>query len=218
MSADSIFSEGNEAFADDEYSKAVKKYTAAIEQNSHNPKYYSQRANAFIKLEKYEDALADTSSALRLDTKSAKAFLRKGIAHYRLKQHRDAKEAFENALKLEDSDETKSWISNCDVELQTAGNGEKIPDRVESKLMSEPPLPKAQPKPRYDWYQTDSRVVVTILVKNRTSDDVKCDIQDTYVSIYVRLEDGSDFSLSLNLANTIVAAQSKYKVSSPKVN
>lgn len=38
---------------------------------------------------------------------------------------------------------------------------------------------------RYDWYQTDSRVVVTILVKNRTSDDVKCDIQDTYVSLYL---------------------------------
>ncbi len=38
---------------------------------------------------------------------------------------------------------------------------------------------------RYDWYQTDSRVVITILVKNRTSDDVKCEIQDDSVSYFI---------------------------------
>ncbi|XP_028409356.1 protein SGT1 homolog [Dendronephthya gigantea] len=213
MSADSFFSEGNEAFADDDYIEAIKKYTSAIEQNAQNPKYYNQRANAFIKLGKYQDALADTSSSIELDATNAKAFLRKGIAHFHLKEFMNAKEAFENALKLEDSEETKSWILKCDAELPERAETNKT--TVNSKTINEPT--KEKPKPGYDWYQTDSRVVINILVKNRTSDDVKCVIEDTFVSVCVRLEDKSDFSLSLTLPNAVIPAQSKYRVSTAKI-
>ena len=41
-------------------------------------------------------------------------------------------------------------------------------------------------RPRHDWYQTDSRVVVTILVKKRSQDDVQCDIKETSVSRFTR--------------------------------
>ena len=41
----------------------------------------------------------------------------------------------------------------------------------------------AKPKIKHDWYQTDTLVVVTILLKNAPSDKVKVNYGDKSVSI-----------------------------------
>lgn len=227
MSADDLFSEGNDAFVDDDYNHAVEKYTAAIELNSHYAKYYTQRAAAYIKLGKYQDAIADASSATTLEPRNAKAYLRKGVAFFHQNKFDSAKEALEKSLELDGSKETKNWIEKCEAHLnQKRGeeidtkepeSGEVTTDTPNTTLPVEPALPKVIAKPRYDWYQTDARVVVTILVKNRTMDDVKCDINERSLSVCVRLEDGSDYTLSLDLAHSIVASQSKFKVLATKI-
>jgi len=35
---------------------------------------------------------------------------------------------------------------------------------------------------RYEWYQTETHVVVSVLVKNVKKEDLKCDIQESSVS------------------------------------
>ena len=35
---------------------------------------------------------------------------------------------------------------------------------------------------RYEWYQTETHVVVSVLVKNVKKEDLKCDIQESNVS------------------------------------
>jgi len=38
---------------------------------------------------------------------------------------------------------------------------------------------------RYEWYQTETHVVVSVLVKNVKKEDLKCDIQESSVSFRV---------------------------------
>ena len=38
--------------------------------------------------------------------------------------------------------------------------------------------------PRYEWYQTETHVVVTVLLKKVQKDDLKIDIQDRNVSSF----------------------------------
>lgn len=46
--------------------------------------------------------------------------------------------------------------------------------------------PNAMPVPKikHDWYQTDTHVVITILIKNMKKEDIKLDMSDTTVSIW----------------------------------
>jgi len=40
---------------------------------------------------------------------------------------------------------------------------------------------------RYEWYQTETHVVVSVLVKNVKKEDFKCDIQESSVSFQEKI-------------------------------
>ncbi|NXU88720.1 SGT1 protein, partial [Xiphorhynchus elegans] len=70
---------------------------------------------------------------------------------------------------------------------------------------------------RYDWYQTESQVIVTIMVKNAQKDDVSVQFSEKEMSASVRLPSGENFNLKLDLLHSIVPEQSTFKVLSTKV-
>ncbi|NXP46094.1 SGT1 protein, partial [Heliornis fulica] len=70
---------------------------------------------------------------------------------------------------------------------------------------------------QYDWYQTDSQVIVTIMIKNAQKDDVSVQFSEREMSASVRLPSGEDYNLKLVLLHSIVPEQSTFKVLSTKV-
>ncbi|RMC07084.1 hypothetical protein DUI87_16540 [Hirundo rustica rustica] len=69
----------------------------------------------------------------------------------------------------------------------------------------------------YDWYQTESQVIVTIMIKNTQKDDVSVQFLERKMNASVRLPSGEDFNLKLDLLHSIVPEQSTFKVLSTKV-
>jgi serine/threonine-protein phosphatase 5 len=59
--------QGNKAFAEHEWPTAVDFYTQAIEKYDREPSFFSNRAQAYIKLEAYGFAIADATKAVELD-------------------------------------------------------------------------------------------------------------------------------------------------------
>jgi len=266
--------EGNEAFVDDDYELAVKKYSEAIELNAYDAEFYLKRAAAYMKLENYQAAVADTSSAASLQPTNCKAHTRKGMALFHLEDFKAAKQAFLDALELDkENKELKMWVRKCDAELDLAANEAKLgadstervvvgmateedpqPSQTEegtrtseqtvpketsgpgadsttvahsSALASsvteaqarheQPQTPAAPPKPRFDWYQTETHVIVTLMTKNTRQENVKVEYGEKTLSATVKLPTGSEFSLELDLANPIVPAQCKTRIMSTKV-
>ncbi|XP_012255931.1 protein SGT1 homolog isoform X2 [Athalia rosae] len=71
------------------------------------------------------------------------------------------------------------------------------------------------PKIKYDWYQTETHVVVTILAKN--SEDVKVEYGETSLSVTAKLPSKNEYSLELDLAHHIVTEQCSFKVVPSKI-
>lgn len=86
----------------------------------------------------------------------------------------------------------------------------------ESAKKTEIPMPTG-PKTRYEWYQTETHVVVSVLVKNVKKEDLNCDIQQSSLSLTIRLPTASEYSLELDLARSVVPEQSQVKILSSRV-
>jgi len=59
-------------FSARKYSQAIDLYTQAIELNSGNAVYYSNRAFAHLRLEEYGSAIQDATKAIEVDPKYSK--------------------------------------------------------------------------------------------------------------------------------------------------
>ncbi|NWY70641.1 SGT1 protein, partial [Erithacus rubecula] len=175
--------------------------TTALEKNPDDAECYCQRAYAHILLQKYADAVADAKKSLELNPNNAVALLRKGLGEYHIKNYASALESFREGQKLDNVDDTFTiWIKRCEETL----NGKKKHVYLARDLI-------------YDWYQTESQVIVTIMIKNAQKDDVSVQFLERKMNASVRLPSGEDFNLKLDLLHSIVPEQSTFKVLSTKV-
>lgn len=66
--------------------------------------------------------------------------------------------------------------------------------------------------PRYDWYQTEQKVVIDILVKNANNRNCSVNIESNRVVI-----SGQDLELTLALAHEIDTTKSSFRILSVKI-
>ncbi|NXD36149.1 SGT1 protein, partial [Copsychus sechellarum] len=178
--------------------------TTALEKNPDDAECYCQRAYAHILLQKYADAVADAQKSLELNPNNAVALLRKGLGEYHIKNYASALESFREGQRLDNVDDTFTiWIKRCEETL----NGKKKHVYFVRDLICLV----------YDWYQTESQVIVTIMIKNAQKDDVSVQFLERKMNASVRLPSGEDFNLKLDLLHSIVPEQSTFKVLSTKV-
>ncbi|KAJ7427279.1 Protein SGT1 like protein [Willisornis vidua] len=184
----------------------TEELTTALEKNPDDAECYCQRAYAHLLLQKYADAVADAKKSLELNPNNAIALLRKGLGEYHMKSYASALDSFREGQRLDNVDDTFTiWIKRCEETLNAS----------QADLnMQQQPLP---PKIKYDWYQTESQVIVTIMVKNAQKDDVSVQFSGKEVSASVRLPSGENFNLKLDLLHSIVPEQSTFKVLSTKI-
>jgi len=203
-------SQANEAFVGEDYKEAVKLYTKAISLNSDCADHYSKRSHAHIKLDNYKEASDDAGKAIEIGTQDGKVYLRKGIALYHLQDYSNAKCILEEGQHKSGGSDSNisSWIEKCVSQLRIGG---------ENSTDTNINLPETVPKIRHDWYQTDSHVVLTILIKNARQDDVKVQFSDNTMSCIVRLPEDREYSLGLELQNNIIPTRSAYKLLSSKI-
>ncbi len=106
MSINSIYLNlGNDAFKKQDWNGAIEYYTKAIQKDSSNPVYYSNRAMTYLKLDNWEKTLEDANLGLQKSSKGAKVqvklYWRKGLAQSSLHDYSGAKKSIDEALKLE---------------------------------------------------------------------------------------------------------------------
>ena len=77
--------------------------------------------------------------------------------------------------------------------------------------------PKSDGKPKYDWYQTELYVVVTVMIRNLNADNVNIDYGEQTADLTCKLENDSEYTLNLKLSNPIIPKESSFKVTSSKV-
>lgn len=205
-----LFERGNEAAAAKRLEEASECYTKAIEKDSANPTFFLERSSVHLELQKYDEVKKDVCKVLDLrcsDDIKAQASFRKGVACFHLQEYKEALETFTQCQKCNElQPECDSWIEKCNRKLQAKDNV-AVPSSQSSSV----------DKIRYDWYQTETQVVINILLKKLAESDVKVDFQENTLNFTAKLSNSSDYSLELDLAHKIVPNRSVFKVTSSKV-
>ncbi|XP_078493869.1 protein SGT1 homolog [Ciona intestinalis] len=83
---------------------------------------------------------------------------------------------------------------------------------------AQPTVMKAE-VPRYDWYQTDSQVVVSILVKKTKKENVNVEYSENHLDVAIEptSEQPKQYHLSLNLSHSVVAHKCETKLYATKI-
>ena len=128
--AQSLYSQGNEAFVNEDYSGAAEFYTSALALHQQFADALVARAHAFIKTDKYEEAKKDADRAIDIlragggETTPliSKAFLRSGVASFHQGRYRESKNCFEEGQKVGGEAGLKQWMSWCDDKIAKFGD------------------------------------------------------------------------------------------------
>ncbi|KAJ6661689.1 hypothetical protein lerEdw1_013211 [Lerista edwardsae] len=234
----------SEGDIDQDPAAAVEKLTAALEQKPDDAEYYCQRAYAHILLQNYHDAITDAKKSLALSPNNAVAFLRQGIGEYHMKNYTSALESFNEGQKQDNADTTLAiWIKRCEeainssfvTNLSVSGVYLAFANVFDFLLLESDTIlicpfnifiimgdqiSQHQLRPskiKYDWYQTESHVIVTIMIKNAKKEDISIQFSEKELSALVRLSSDEDYNLKLHLLHSVVPEQSTFRVLSTKI-
>ncbi|XP_029429057.1 tetratricopeptide repeat protein 12-like isoform X3 [Rhinatrema bivittatum] len=92
---------GNKAFAKGDYEDAIQRYSEGLDRLRDMEVLYTNRAQAYIKLEKYQDAVSDCEWALKCNEKSIKARVHMGKAYLGLKDYSKARQCYKKILEMD---------------------------------------------------------------------------------------------------------------------
>jgi len=129
--ASSLYSQGNEAFVNEDYLGARELYTLALAQHPLFADALVARAHALIKTDKFLEAKKDADKAIDILRSGgdqatspliSKAFLRSGVASFHLGRYRESKNCFVEAEKVSSEPGLKQWMSWCDEKIAKFGD------------------------------------------------------------------------------------------------
>ncbi|GAB5566378.1 integrin beta-1-binding protein 2 isoform X9 [Prionailurus iriomotensis] len=198
--AQKFFRSFSDALIDEDPQAALEELTKALEQKPDDAEYYCQRAYCYILLGNYC-----------------------GICEYHEKNFAAALETFVGGQKLDSADpDFTVWIKRCQ-EAQDGSQSEVIAKPVcknfsLSTCQNQSASQRThQSKIKYDWYQTESQVIITLMIKNVQKNNVNVEFSEKELSALVKLPSGEDYNLKLRLLHLIIPEQSTFKVLSTKI-
>ncbi|XP_072297176.1 protein SGT1 homolog [Eucyclogobius newberryi] len=196
-----------DSLIDEDPQKALEALNKALQEEKDNAEWFCQRAYAHILLKNYSCAADDARKAQLLKPNIPQALMRTGIAEYHLNHLELARAAFTQGQQLDVSDKSfEVWIKRCEEKMGDEKQNDDVPKQ-------EP----AAPVVKHDWYQTESQVIVTVMVKNVPKDGVCVKFMERELSATIRLTSEHNYSLNLHLLHPIVPQQSNFKILSTKV-
>uniref|UniRef100_A0A2K5ZLS3 Protein SGT1 homolog n=1 Tax=Mandrillus leucophaeus TaxID=9568 RepID=A0A2K5ZLS3_MANLE len=219
-----FFQSFSDALIDEDPQAALEELTKALEEKPDDAQYYCQRAYCHILLGNYCVAVADAKKSLKLNPNNSTAMLRKGICEYHEKNYAAALETFTEGQKL-DIETGFRRVGQAGLKLLTSSDPPALTSQSAGvTAMSADAnfsvwIKRCQEAQNgmYDWYQTESQVVITLMIKNVQKNDVNVEFSEKELSALVKLPSGEDYNLKLELLHPIIPEQSTFKVLSTKI-
>jgi len=199
----------------DNFADAVKDAELALNIDGNNPKVHQRKGFALFALKDFEASLESYKTALDLDNGNAQTemWIRKCEAEIDLKKRGCMKNKMSIGLSehVEPKKEKKETGSTCTSNVNKSNGSASV------EAEKQDPIQLPPSKIKYDWYQTDTHIVISVLIKNQNENHITCDFTAQALSFGAKLSSGSDYSLELDLAHEIVPKQSSFRVIPAKI-
>ncbi|KAH0562190.1 hypothetical protein GP486_003112 [Trichoglossum hirsutum] len=109
--------DGNGKFKEADWPGAVAAYSEMIKRSPDDPRGYSNRAAAFIKLMTFPSAVQDCDEALKRDPKFVRAYLRKAQAYFAMREY---SKCLDTCTEASEADETGANAREIEQQQQKA--------------------------------------------------------------------------------------------------
>ena len=122
--------DGNSAYDRGDFEKAAAFYSDGIESDVEfifKVALLGNRAQAKLKMGRPGEALKDVEGSLKVNQSSVKLMLRQAACLMSLRRFVDARATFEKIARLEDCDEVRTGIKECDAHLREQGDSSAGP-------------------------------------------------------------------------------------------
>jgi len=134
---------GNEAFSAKKYEDAIEHFSKAIELNSNDHVFFSNRSASYACLEQYEKALEDASKCVQLKPDWSKGYTRKGLAEFYLGKYEDAEKTYQKGLELDPTNQQlKEGLERVQESKEEGGEsggfGGQFMQQAMGKLLTNP--------------------------------------------------------------------------------
>ncbi|NXJ02742.1 TTC12 protein, partial [Psophia crepitans] len=116
--ANALKEKGNDAFRKGQYATAIQRYTEGLEKLKDKQELYTNRAQAYLKMNEYEKAIGDCEWALKCNEKCVKAYFLMGKAHLALKHYSESRQCYEKILEIDLQKESLFKICMNEVSLE----------------------------------------------------------------------------------------------------
>ncbi|KAI0097906.1 hypothetical protein GGR51DRAFT_539561 [Nemania sp. FL0031] len=112
--------EGNKKFKDQDFPGAVAAYSEMIKRSPEDPRGYSNRAAAFIKLFEFPSALDDCNAAIKKDPKFIRAYIRKAQIYFGMRKYSECIDACNEATEIDNTHHNNANAREIDQQQQKA--------------------------------------------------------------------------------------------------
>ncbi|KAK3363153.1 hypothetical protein B0T25DRAFT_587182 [Lasiosphaeria hispida] len=112
--------EGNKKFKESDWPGAVAAYSEMIKRGPDDPRGYSNRAAAFIKLLEFPSALDDCDLAIKKDPKFIRAYIRKAQAYFGMREYSKCVDACTGAHDVDKEHHNGANAKEIDTQQQKA--------------------------------------------------------------------------------------------------
>ncbi|KAI1432859.1 hypothetical protein GGR50DRAFT_556182 [Xylaria sp. CBS 124048] len=138
--------EGNKKFKEQDFPGAVTAYSEMIKRAPDDPRGYSNRAAAFVKLFEFPSALDDCNIAIKKDPKFIRAYIRKAQIFFGMRKYSECIDACNEATEVDDKHYNKANAREIDQQQQKAlqamyaARENETEDQTRERLMKDPEI------------------------------------------------------------------------------
>ena len=132
---------GNKKFKEADWPGAVEAYTEWTKRAPQDPRGYSNRAAALIKLMTFPGAVADCDEAIKRDPKFIRAYLRKAQALFAMKEYNKCLDVCTTASEVDDNGANRREIEsqqNAALQAQFAGREGETEEQTMERIQRDP--------------------------------------------------------------------------------
>lgn len=136
--------EGNKKFKEQDFPGAVAAYSEMIKRAPDDPRGYSNRAAAFIKLFEFPSALEDCNTAIKKDPKFIRAYIRKAQIYFGMRKYSECIDACNEATEIDNAYHNGANAREIDQQQQKAlqamyaARENETEEQTRERLMKDP--------------------------------------------------------------------------------
>ncbi|KAI8691701.1 hypothetical protein LRP88_08962 [Fusarium phalaenopsidis] len=138
--------EGNKKFKEMDFPGAVAAYTEMVKRAPEDPRGYSNRAAAFIKLFEFPSALEDCDAAIKKDPKFIRAYIRKAQAYFGMRKYSECVDACGEAQQVDQEHHAGANAREIEQQQQKAfsamysARDNETEEQTRERLMKDPDI------------------------------------------------------------------------------